>query len=102
MSDGPLFKILYYLSFGKQMEITEPKYLREVLATQARAIYEKINFDMRCQGLCIFFFPARRAGRRKLLPPIYLCVSTHCAPAHKKELQAILCKFTIFIYFFNP
>lgn len=31
----------YLLSFGTQVEIMEPKYLKGVLAAQARAIYEK-------------------------------------------------------------
>lgn len=31
----------YLLSFGTQIEIIEPKYLKEILATQAKAIYEK-------------------------------------------------------------
>ena len=31
----------YLLSFGTQVEVLEPTYLREVLAAQAQAIYEK-------------------------------------------------------------
>lgn len=31
----------YLLSFGTQVEIIEPKYLREILAAQAQSIYEK-------------------------------------------------------------
>ena len=31
----------YLLSFGTQVEIIEPKYLKEILASQAKAIYEK-------------------------------------------------------------
>ena len=31
----------YLLSFGAQVEILEPKYLKDVLAAQAQAIYEK-------------------------------------------------------------
>ena len=31
----------YLLSFGAQVEILEPKYLKDVLVAQAQAIYEK-------------------------------------------------------------
>ena len=31
----------YLLSFGAQVEIIEPKYLKDVLAEQAQAIYKK-------------------------------------------------------------
>ena len=31
----------YLLSFGTQVEIIEPKYLREILAKEAQAIYKK-------------------------------------------------------------
>ena len=35
----------YLLSFGTQVEIIEPTYLKGVLAAQAQAIYKKINSD---------------------------------------------------------
>ena len=41
----------YLLSFGAQVEIIEPKYLKDVLAEQAQAIYKKINPDKRCQHI---------------------------------------------------
>ena len=31
----------YLLSFGAQVEVAEPEYLKEALAEQARKIYEK-------------------------------------------------------------
>lgn len=31
----------YLLSFGAQVEIMEPKYLKNIIAEQARAIYKK-------------------------------------------------------------
>lgn len=42
----------YLLTFGTQVDIIEPLYLKEVLAEQARKIYEKINLDTRCQHYC--------------------------------------------------
>ena len=36
-----VFSTGYLLSFGAQVEILEPKYLKDVLAAQAQAIYEK-------------------------------------------------------------
>lgn len=41
------------LSFGTQVEIIEPKYLKGVLAAQAQAIYKKTNPDKRCQDMCV-------------------------------------------------
>ncbi len=41
------------LSFGAQVEIMEPRYLREVLAGQAEEIYKKIKLDKGCQGMCV-------------------------------------------------
>ena len=41
----------YLLSFGAQVEIIEPKYLKGILAEQAQEIYKKINLDKRCQDI---------------------------------------------------
>lgn len=43
----------YLLSFGAQVEIIEPKYLKGILAEQAQEIYKKINLDKRCQDICV-------------------------------------------------
>lgn len=42
----------FLLSFGTQVEVISPVYLREFLARQAKLIYEKTNLDIRCQHYC--------------------------------------------------
>ena len=39
----------FLLSFGTQVEVVEPKYLKSVLAQRAKEIYEKLNPDTGCQ-----------------------------------------------------
>lgn len=43
--------ISFLLSFGTQVEIIEPEYLRESIAEQARCIYEKIKQGKGCEKL---------------------------------------------------
>ena len=42
----------FLLSFGTQVDIISPVYLKEAIAKQAKLIYEKINLDIRCQYYC--------------------------------------------------
>lgn len=42
----------YLLSFGTQVDIVEPAHLKDIVAKQAKSIYENINLDTGCQYKC--------------------------------------------------
>ena len=43
----------YLLSFGAQVEIIEPAYLKAVWLHRHRKFIRKINLDKRCQDICV-------------------------------------------------
>ena len=43
----------YLLSFGTQVTVIEPTYLKKILSDEAKKYMKKIKHDIRCQGLVV-------------------------------------------------
>ena len=43
----------YLLSFGTQVTVIEPAYLKKILSDEAKKYMKKIKHDIRCQGLTV-------------------------------------------------